>query len=42
MDDLKEIGIELLGHRIRIMKEIAKLNNVQRNAAQNEGNTAYI
>ncbi len=28
-DDLKAIGIELLGHRMKIMKEIAKLSNQQ-------------
>ena len=43
MNDLKELGIDLMGHRIRIMKEIANLNKENLNKpAQYEGGTAYI
>ena len=35
MDDFVSIGIELLGHRIKIMREIAKLNH----PAQSEGHS---
>ena len=39
-----QIGIDKLGHRIKIMKEIAILNQptIQANYQQNEHDTLYI
>ena len=44
INDLVMIGIDLLGHRIKIMKEIANLNKPKDDqpAAQFEGGTAYV
>ena len=39
MNDLIALGVDLMGHRIKIVKEIANLNKP---AAQHEGGTAYI
>ena len=39
IDELKEIGINLLGHRKRFMKEIAELNHPQ---LANEGSSLYL
>ena len=43
-NNLEALGIQLMGHRMKIMREIAKLNqeNVNKPAAQYEGSTAYI
>ena len=43
-NDLEMLGVELMGHRMKIMREIAKLNqqNVNKPPGQYDGSTPYI